>query len=120
MRYSFKEILLTAIILVVLDLPWLLFTQKYVDKMILSIQGSPLQLNYWAGGVVYLAMAFILLQMKTPQEAFYFGAATYAVYDFTNLATLKNYDIKFAFADSLWGGILFYIAHTVLEKIAAL
>ena len=88
--------------------------------MILSIQGYPLQLNYWAGGVVYLAMAFILLQMKTPQEAFYFGAATYAVYDFTNLATLKNYDIKFAFADSLWGGILFYIAHTVLEKIAAL
>ncbi len=85
--------------------------------MILSIQGSPLQLNYLAGGVVYLAMAFILLQMKTPQEAFYFGAATYAVYDFTNLATLKNYDPKFAVADSLWGGILFYIAHTVLEKI---
>jgi uncharacterized membrane protein len=120
MRYSFKEILLTAIILVVLDLPWLFFTQKYVDRMILSIQGSPLQLNYWAGGVVYLAMAFILLQMKTPQEAFYFGAATYAVYDFTNLATLKNYDPMFAVADTLWGGILFYIAHTVLEKIAAL
>ena len=101
----------------VLDLPWLFFTQKYVDRMILSIQGSPLQLNYWAGGVVYLALAFLLLQMKTPQEAFYFGAATYAVYDFTNLATLKNYDPKFAVADSLWGGILFYIAFTVLDKI---
>ena len=112
-----KEILLTAIILVGLDIPWLFFTQKYVDKMILSIQGSPLKMNYWAGGIVYLAMAFILLQMKTPQEAFYFGAATYAVYDFTNLATLKDYDPKFAVADSLWGGILFYTAHTVLEKI---
>jgi uncharacterized membrane protein len=117
MRCSFKEILLTAIILVVLDLPWLFFAQKYVDRMILSIQGSPLQLNYLAGGVVYLALAFLLLQTKTPQEAFYYGAATYAVYDFTNLATLKNYDPKFAVADSLWGGILFYIAHTVLEKI---
>jgi uncharacterized membrane protein len=58
--------------------------------------------------------------MKSPQEAFYVGAATYAVYDFTNLATLKNYDVKFAFADSLWGGILFYIGHTVLEKIGLL
>ena len=112
-----KEILLTAIILVGLDLPWLLLTQKYVDRMILSIQGSPLQMNFWAAGVVYLALAFLLLQMKSPQEAFYFGAATYAVYDFTNLATLKSYDPKFAVADSLWGGILFYTAHTVIEKI---
>jgi uncharacterized membrane protein len=118
MKVSFKEILLTAIILVVLDLPWLFFTQKYVDRMILSIQGSPLKLNYWAGGIVYLAMAFLLNQTNTPQEAFYYGAATYAVYDFTNLATLKNYDPKFAVADSLWGGILFYIARTVLEKIS--
>lgn len=112
-----KEILLTAVILVGLDLPWLFFTQKYVDRMIISIQGSPLILNYWAGAVVYLALAFLLLQMKSPQEAFYVGAATYAVYDFTNLATLKNYDVKFAVADSLWGGILFYIGHTVLQKI---
>ena len=85
--------------------------------MILQIQGSPVQLTYWAAGVVYLALAFILLQMKTPEEAFYYGAATYAVYDFTNLATLTSYDPKFAVADSLWGGILFYIARTVLEKI---
>lgn len=103
-----------------LDIPWLLFSQKYVERMIFSIQGSPLTLNYWAGAIVYLALAFLLLQMKSPQEAFYVGAATYAVYDFTNLATLKNYDVKFAFADSLWGGILFYIGHTVLEKIGLL
>ena len=112
-----KEILLTAIILVGLDIPWLLFSQTYVNRMILSIQGAPISMNYWAAAVVYLALAFLLLQMKSPQEAFYFGAATYAVYDFTNLATLKNYDVKFALADSLWGGILFYIGHTVLEKI---
>ena len=100
-----------------LDIPWLLFSQPYVNRMILSIQGSPVILNYWAAAVVYLALAFLLLQMKSPQEAFYFGLSTYAVYDFTNLATLKNYDVKFALADSLWGGILFYIGHTVLQKI---
>lgn len=66
---------------------------------------------------MYLALAFLLLQMKTAQEAFYVGAATYAVYDFTNLATLKNYDVRFALADSLWGGILFYLGFTVVEKI---
>ena len=117
MRTSLKEILLTAVILVGLDLPWLFISQSYVSRMIMQIQGSPVSLNYWAAGVVYLAMAFLLLQLKTPEEAFYVGAATYAVYDFTNLATLKKYDVKFAIADSLWGGILFSIAHTVLQKI---
>ena len=85
--------------------------------MILQIQGSPVKLNYWAAGVVYLALAFLILQTKTPQEAFYYGAATYAVYDFTNLATLKDYDPKFAAADSLWCGILFYLARTVIDKL---
>ncbi len=117
MNCSLKDILLTAIILAVLDIPWLFFTQPYVSRMILQIQGSPVQLTYWAAGIVYLALAFLLLQTKTPQEAFYFGAATYAVYDFTNLATLKQYDPKFAVADSLWGGILFYVGRMALDRL---
>ena len=117
MNLSFKQILLTAIVLVILDLPWLFFSQKYVNRMLLQIQGSPVQLVYWAAGVVYIALAFLLLQMKSPNEAFYFGLATYAVYDFTNLATIKSYDPKFAVADSLWGGILFYMGHTVIQKL---
>lgn len=74
-------------------------------------------MNYWAGAVVYFAMAFLLLQTKTPQQAFYYGLATYAVYDFTNLATLKQYDPKFAVADSIWGGILFAIARSILNYL---
>lgn len=74
-------------------------------------------MNYWAGAVVYFAMAFLLLQTKTPQEAFYYGVATYAVYDFTNLATLKQYDPKFAVADSIWGGILFALARSALNYL---
>lgn len=83
--------------------------------MILKIQGSTVRLVWWAGAIVYFAMAYLLLQTSTPQQAFYYGAATYAVYDFTNLATLKNYDPKFAVADSLWGGILFALARSVLN-----
>ncbi len=85
--------------------------------MLIKIQGSGVNLNWWAAGIVYFAMAFLVLQTKTPQQAFYYGVATYAVYDFTNLATLKQYDPKFAVADSIWGGILFCITRSVLNSL---
>jgi uncharacterized membrane protein len=105
-----------AILLVVLDLPWLMVSGPYVKDMVQRIQGSPLKLSLLPAAVVYAAMAYLLLQTKTPLEAFYIGAATYAVYDFTNLATLKNYDLSFALVDSLWGGILFAMARFLLNR----
>lgn len=105
-----------AVLLVLLDLPWLMVSGPYVKAMVQRIQGSPLQLNFLPAAVVYAAMAYLLLQTETPLEAFYVGAATYAVYDFTNLATLKNYDFSFALVDTLWGGILFALARFLLNR----
>ncbi|MEM9734751.1 MAG: DUF2177 family protein [Pseudomonadota bacterium] len=34
------------------------------------------------------------------------GAMCYGTYDFTNLATLKDYTVKVAFVDFIWGTIL--------------
>jgi uncharacterized membrane protein len=105
-----------AILLVLLDLPWLMVSAPYVQGMVQRIQGSPLRLAYLPSAIVYIAMTYLLLQTKTPLEAFYVGAATYAVYDFTNLATLKNYDLSFALVDTLWGGILFALARFLLNR----
>jgi uncharacterized membrane protein len=37
------------------------------------------------------------------------GLLTYGIYNFTNLAILKNYSIPVTIFDTLWGGILFSI-----------
>ena len=105
-----------AALLLLFDLPWLMVSAPYVKDMIQNIQGSPLRMAYLPAAVVYLAMAYLIHQTKTPLEAFYMGAATYAVYDFTNLATLKNYDLSFALMDSLWGGLLFAMVRFVLNR----
>ena len=34
----------------------------------------------------------------------------YGVYDFTAAAVIKNWDIKLALVDVLWGGIVYFIA----------
>ncbi len=74
--------------------------------MIRDIQGSSLQMKLVPAAVVYLALGYLATLPSSVVEAFGLGAATYAVYDFTNLATLKAYDPMFAIADTLWGGTL--------------
>lgn len=108
----------TAILLLALvDLPWLLLIGETAQKLVLRIQGSDLTLRYAPALIVYVALAYLVLQVETPMEAFKMGVATYAVYDFTNLAMFKNYTLSFALMDSLWGGILFATVRYALNRI---
>lgn len=102
----------TAVLLLILvDLPWLMLIGETAQKLILRIQGSDLKLRYAPVLVVYLALAYLVTKTESPMEAFKVGVATYAVYDFTNLAMFKNYTLSFAILDSLWGGILLSLIH---------
>ena len=92
-------------------------TQELSGKMFRSIQGAPIQVVWWAAVVVYVALAYLLLRTKEPIEAFGLGLATYAVYDFTNLSTLRGYEPWFAITDSVWGGVLFYIGRSILNHM---
>jgi uncharacterized membrane protein len=110
------EYLAIALLIVVLDLPWLTLTQPYVTEMF----GSELTLRIVPAIVVYLALAYLAKLPKKASDAFLLGLAVYAVYDFTNLATLKRYDWRFAVADSIWGGVLFTAVFYALRQIKGL
>jgi uncharacterized membrane protein len=116
MNKQLVQVLTTAVLVFLIDLPWLMVSAPYVGEMVNRIQGSALKLSYLPAAVVYLALAYLVLQTKTPLEAFFMGSATYAVYDFTNLATLKHYDFSFALLDTLWGGALFAMVRFVLNR----
>jgi len=117
MKFDPLSLLFTSLLILGIDLPWLYITQELSGKMFRSIQGAPIQVVWWAAVVVYIALAYLLLQTKEPMEAFGLGLATYAVYDFTNLATLRGYEPMIAVMDSLWGGVLFYIGRTILNQM---
>lgn len=99
------------------DLPWLYGNQAWAAKVFKKVQGSPLRLNIPAAIPVYFALAYLLLHASSPMSAFGIGLATYGVYDFTNLATLSNYDPMFAIADTLWGGILFSVVYFLSTRL---
>ena len=104
------SILKNAVLLFALDVPWLYAVSGWSSSVVRGIQGTPLEFKLWPAIPVYLALGYLLQIAKSVQMAFLMGAATYIVYDFTNLATLKKYPVEFAIADSLWGGTLFAFA----------
>jgi len=109
------SIIKTSVIIFLVDIFWLLTGGIYARKMTEHIQGTPFQMR-WLGAIpVYLFLAHMLLETTSYKQAFLYGLSIYAVYDFTNYALLSNYDWKFAIADSLWGGILFVVAHHLLK-----
>lgn len=107
--------LLAPFLLIAIDIPWLWLTSGSSLAMFEKIQGVPVRFLLWPAVIVYIALAYLLLQQTSVQGAFLNGAAVYAVYDFTNLAILKDYTLQFAITDTLWGGTLFAIAHYILS-----
>ncbi len=111
------RIVVLAVAAVLIDIPWLFGTSAWSGEVIRSIQGSPLELSMAPAIVVYIAIAYLVTITTSPLQAFTTGLATYAIYDFTNLATLKKYPLAFALADSTWGGVLFTALHYVNQYI---
>jgi uncharacterized membrane protein len=92
------------------------------DPMIKKIQGSSIKLNVYGAIVVYVLLLFVIYKFiikenKSPNDAFLLGFCISGVYDFTNYAVLKNYQLITAIVDMCWGGILFYLTTWITYKL---
>lgn len=114
------DIIIVLVLMLVLDAIWIGSNTKMYRTMIEGIQRSKMNVNIVAAAVVYFFMVILMVFIVLPylrQFEFSFwncvkiaglvGLSTYAIYNFTNMATFTNYHIKVALLDSLWGGTLF-------------
>ena len=99
---------LAMVLLLLVDFLYLSVISGPALRMFQAIQGSPVTFNYVAAAIVYVALAYLITLpgIDSAPKAAALGAATYAVYDFTQLVTFDKYPLWFAMADSLWGGVL--------------
>jgi uncharacterized membrane protein len=114
---------LTFVVFFIVDMAWLGFIAKDLYKKYLGDFLSE-QLNWTAAVVFYLLFivgVFIFAIMPAVEKnsvvsaitlGALFGFFTYATYDLTNLATLKNWPIAIVFIDIIWGSILTGIVST--------
>lgn len=109
--------LLTAVVFFAIDMVWLGFVAKGLyNKYLGSFLAE--QVNWTAAIIFYLLFIvgiFIFAIMPAVEKdslmkaillGALFGFFTYATYDLTNLATLKDWPIKIVFVDIIWGAVL--------------
>ena len=115
-------ILLIVLIMVALDSVYLFLTKSLFGEMVAKIQRTAMQFRLEGAVVVYLLLAiglyyFIVKPGLSAWEAGLLGLVIYGTFDFTNYAILKNYDLKIAIMDTVWGSLLFAITTLVLYII---
>lgn len=121
MTFSFSRILLsyllTALVFFAIDMAWLGFIakniyQKYLGGFLADKVNWPAAFIFYLlfiAGVLYFCVypAFDKDSLvKAVINGAFFGFITYATYDLTNLATLKNWPLPIVFIDIAWGSFL--------------
>lgn len=112
-----KSYLTALVAFFLIDMLWLGFIAKSFYNKQLSGFISP-NINWVAAIVFYLVfiaglVVFVIspaLKQGTAKTVFlygmFFGLVTYATYDLTNLATLKNWPLIVTLVDLAWGALL--------------
>ncbi len=115
--YYVKLYLATLMAFFVIDMIWLgLIARAFYQKHLGFLLASP---PNWTAAVIFylLFIAGILVFVVVPGlkedslkttllRAALFGLITYATYDLTNLATIKNWPVVVTVVDMIWGVVL--------------
>ena len=122
-----KLYVIAFVVFLVIDAIWLgLVATKFYQKMIGHLMAS--KPNYVAAIIFYLLFVIGLVYFiyngvvdknlsKTLLTGAIFGLMTYATYDLTNLATLKNWPLNVTLIDLAWGTFLSSAISTVTYVI---
>ena len=109
--------LLTALVFFAIDIAWLGFIAKGLYRKYLGAFLTD-HVNWTAAIIFYLLFIvgifiFVILPsveknslVKAIGYGALFGFFTYATYDLTNLATLKDWPLTIVFIDITWGSLL--------------
>ncbi len=117
MAYYLKLYLATLIAFLAIDMVWLVFVARAFYQKQIGFLLSP-NPNWVAAIIFYLLfvaglLVFVVLpgledqSLKTTLlRAALFGLVSYATYDLTNLATVKDWPLPLTMVDLAWGTVL--------------
>ena len=128
------KFMISLLVIAIIDIPVLSqIMYPMWKKMIFNIQKKKLVINKLYAFVAYLLLALSISIFSIPHirkteiikdSIFYgglLGIIIYGIFDFTNLALLKKYNLKVGIIDTLWGGLLLslssYITKIILIQI---
>jgi uncharacterized membrane protein len=99
-----------------LDYLWLgIIAKNYISKLLgdLLIEKTRVDALLFIYLIIASVISFIVRHPNSTKESFIYGAGmgfvVYAIYEFTNLAVIKNWPAKLVLIDIVWGMFMFGI-----------
>lgn len=119
-----KEVLLILLVILFLDFVYISSFSTYFSYLFKNIQKSPLEVNKIGFVCAYALLTFAVyyfgfVKQFTTKDMFILGICIYGVYEFTNLSTFKNWEMKMVFLDTFWGGTLFFLTHQIVRYLSS-
>ena len=114
----FQRLFFILLLILLLDFVYISFFRNDFVNLFKNVQKSPLKINKFGFVITYMLLTFTVyyfgfVKQFTSKDMFILGVCVYGVYEFTNLTTFKNWKMKMTLLDTLWGGILFCLTHTI-------
>lgn len=112
-----KLFLIALPVFFVIDMVWLVYVARKFYREQIGFLMSP-DVNWIAAGIFYLlfiaGMVIFVISPAVEKQSWVhalaygalFGLITYATYDLTNLATLKDWPVLVTVVDLAWGSFL--------------
>jgi uncharacterized membrane protein len=115
-----KTLFLILVVMLMLDSIYLYFTKSIFGQLVAKIQRTALELKMIALPVVYILLAvglyvFVVEPGKSLWHAALLGLVIYGVFDFTNYAMFKKYDLNVALMDMMWGSTLMVLTTYIVR-----
>lgn len=126
MYINYKNLIYSIIILTLLDAIYLTSFSGHFKQQVYDVQQSPMQFRWIPTIICYITIIFsinyfVLQTDKTIKQkiidAIFLGLSIYTIYETTNMAIFKDWNIKSVLIDSIWGGILFGLTTFIIVKL---
>jgi uncharacterized membrane protein len=124
-------LIVTALIIFVFDIIWLTATSPLFKTVIEKIRGEDAEECRCFHRLppfpyifliipVYIALAYVLLQIPATASLYVSGLVGVAIYlmiEFTLISLFREYPLYLAAMDTVWGGILFMLATFIARRL---
>lgn len=117
-----KNIIKLCIVFTLVDYIYLSTLSSHFKDLVKKIQkGEDMEFRIQPAVVCYIFLIyglyyFILKEKKNYKDAFILGIVIYGVFETTNAAIFKDWDLKSIIIDTIWGGILYALTTYIYNK----
>ena len=130
MQNPISLFLIAAVVMAVIDLFWLGIVarkmyQKYIGFLLAPKTNVPAAVLFYTIFIIGLVAFVIVPALDAPNQlqhavthGLLWGLCTYATYDLTNLATVKNWPVTLTVIDLVWGSFISAAVASVTVLIA--